>query len=69
MWRQVYRSYSSDWRRLCDLCRTTVVCDTIEKNRPTGCKGKLWNSAAICSTMGPATRLDLAELKAFASPN
>lgn len=46
-----------------------AICDTIEKNRPTGCKGKLWNSAAICSTMGPATRLDLAELKAFATPN
>ena len=46
-----------------------AICNTIEKNRPTGCKGKLWNSAAICSTMGPATRLDLNELKAFASPN
>ena len=39
--------------------------ETIEKNRPTGCKGKLWNTAAICSTMGPAVKLDLAALKAF----
>ena len=39
--------------------------DTIEKNRPTGCKGKLWNTAAICSTMGPAVKLDLAALKLF----
>jgi len=39
--------------------------DTIEKARPTGCKGKLWNTAAICSTMGPAIKLDLAALKAF----
>jgi large subunit ribosomal protein L1 len=43
--------------------------DVIEKNRPTGCKGKLWNTAAICSTMGPSTRLDLAELKTFEAPN
>jgi len=36
---------------------------TIEKNRPTGCKGKLWNTAAITSTMGPAIKIDLASLK------
>jgi len=37
---------------------------TIEKNRPTGCKGKLWNTAAITSTMGPSIKLDLGVLKA-----
>merc|ERR1711871_189400 len=36
---------------------------TIDKNRPTGCKGKLWNTAAISSTMGPAIKIDLAALK------
>ena len=36
---------------------------TIEKNRPTGCKGKLWQTATISSTMGPGIRLDLASLK------
>ena len=36
---------------------------TIEKNRPTGCKGKLWNTAYITSTMGPSIKLDLASLK------
>merc|ERR1719478_1715488 len=41
--------------------------ETIEKNRPTGCKGKLWNTAAICSTMGPAVKLDLAALKTWAA--
>jgi large subunit ribosomal protein L1 len=40
--------------------------ETIEKNRPTGCKGKLWNTATICSTMGPAVKLDLLALKSFA---
>lgn len=37
---------------------------TIEKNRPTGCKGKLWNTATISSTMGPGLKLDLTALKA-----
>merc|ERR1719373_257052 len=40
--------------------------NTIEKARPTGCKGKLWNTAAICSTMGPAVKLDRAALEARA---
>ena len=39
--------------------------DAIEKNRPTGCKGKLWNSATLSSTMGPGIKLDLSSLKAF----
>ena len=42
-----------------------AICDTIEKNRPTGCKGKLWNTAALSTTMGPSIKLDLGELKAF----
>jgi large subunit ribosomal protein L1 len=36
---------------------------TIEKNRPTGCKGKLWNTAYVTSTMGPSIKLDLASIK------
>jgi len=39
------------------------LCETIEKNRPTGCKGKLWNTAYVTSTMGPSIKLDLASLK------
>jgi large subunit ribosomal protein L1 len=45
-----------------------TIYEVIEKNRPTGCKGKLWNTATICSTMGPSMKLDLAELKAFEAP-
>jgi len=41
-----------------------ALSSTIEKNRPTGCKGKLWNSATLASTMGPGIKLDLAALKA-----
>jgi len=40
------------------------VSNTIEKNRPTGCKGKLWNTASLSSTMGPGIKIDLAALKA-----
>jgi len=39
--------------------------DTIEKNRPTGCKGKLWNTATISSTMGPSIKLDTNSLRAM----
>jgi len=41
-----------------------ALASTIEKNRPTGCKGKLWNTAAIASTMGPSIKIELASLKA-----
>jgi len=36
---------------------------TIEKVRPSGCKGKLWNTATLSSTMGPAIKLDLNLIK------
>jgi len=40
-----------------------AVAETIEKNRPTGCKGKLWKTAAVSSTMGPGIKIDLSSLK------
>merc|ERR1719331_1614286 len=30
-----------------------ALANVIEKNRPTGCKGKLWNTCTLSSTMGP----------------
>jgi large subunit ribosomal protein L1 len=33
--------------------------NSIEKNRPSGVKGKYFKSVFICSTMGPSIRLDL----------
>jgi len=44
-----------------------AVTKTIEKNRPSGCKGKLWNTASVASTMGPGIKLDLNVLKAASS--
>jgi large subunit ribosomal protein L1 len=40
-----------------------ALAGTVEKNRPTGCKGKLWLTASVSSTMGPSVKLDLASLK------
>jgi large subunit ribosomal protein L1 len=40
-----------------------ALTETIEKNRPTGCKGKLWNTCYVTSTMGPSIKLDLASIK------
>jgi large subunit ribosomal protein L1 len=44
-----------------------AVARTIEKNRPTGCKGKLWNTASISTTMGPGLKIDLSSLKTLAA--
>jgi large subunit ribosomal protein L1 len=37
---------------------------TIDKNRPSGTKGKLWKTLYITSTMGPSVQIDLATLLA-----
>merc|ERR1719310_1399048 len=42
-----------------------AVANCIEKNRPSGCKGKLWLSATLSSSMGPGIKIDLAALKGF----
>jgi len=36
--------------------------DSIEKNRPSGVKGKYFKSLSICTTMGPSIKLDLNSL-------
>jgi len=41
------------------------IAQCIEKNRPTGCKGKLWNTATISSTMGPGIKVDVSALRAL----
>ena len=40
--------------------------ETIEKARPSGCKGKMWKTATITSTMGPPIKLELSSLKVVA---
>jgi large subunit ribosomal protein L1 len=40
-----------------------AVYNSIEKNKPSGVKGKYFKSFTICSTMSPAIKLDLSTLK------
>jgi len=39
------------------------VASVVEKNRPSGCKGKLWNTVSLSSTMGPGIKVDINALK------
>lgn len=40
-----------------------AVYNSIEKNKPTGVKGKYFNSFYICTTMSPSIKIDLASFK------
>jgi large subunit ribosomal protein L1 len=37
--------------------------ESIDKNRPSGVKGRYWKSFYICSTMGPSIQLDISNFK------
>nr|QVY58145.1 50S ribosomal protein L1 [Eucheuma denticulatum] len=41
------------------MSNLNVLCDSIEKNRPTGAKGKYWKSVYLSTTMGPSIPLDI----------
>lgn len=49
----------------CDFTETQLIenlqalYNSVEKNRPSGVKGKYFKSVAICTTMGPAIKLDI----------
>lgn len=40
-----------------------AIKESIERNRPTGSKGKYWKTMHICSTMGPSISIDINSLK------
>jgi large subunit ribosomal protein L1 len=40
-----------------------AIQDSINKNRPTGAKGKYWKNMFVCSTMGPSVEIDLSTIK------
>jgi large subunit ribosomal protein L1 len=40
-----------------------AVLMAVEKNKPSGAKGKYWQSVSLSSTMGPAVKIDLDVVK------
>merc|ERR1719506_3326318 len=45
-----------------------AVIKCVEKNRPSGAKGKYWLSGTLSSTMGPSVKLDIDALRKAALP-
>ena len=45
------------------LANLEALQESVDKNRPSGVKGKYWRSFYICSTMGPSVQLDISNFR------